>query len=34
LEEILCGVHYEYKVQDWPEEKQVIFDSLFDKLVD
>jgi hypothetical protein len=34
LEEILSNLHNGYKTQDWEEEKQEIFDSLFEKLVD
>lgn len=34
LEEILFKLHSEYVTQNWTEEKQEIFDSLFEKLVD
>lgn len=34
LEEILFKLHNEYVTQNWTEEKQEIFDSLFEKLAD
>lgn len=34
LEDILCKMVNQYEIQEWPEEKQKIFDSLYEKMVD